>query len=119
MSAGNPEWRKGGKSPNPKGRPVDLNPPIVQLKRAIAAYEKNNKCNLMDHFIKTAMIDNAVLTALMKKILPDCKEITGDIAHRIEWVRSQITLAEPTNSKQIESTPIQQIVEIAEEDDSD
>ncbi len=64
---------KKGTSGNPKGRPKGLNE-TERLKEAIKRAKKRNKVDLIDHFCNVAYIDNRVLIALMKKLVPDKRE---------------------------------------------
>ena len=74
---GNPAWKKGGASGNPKGRPLASE--RDKLRKAIAAVEKTEKKDLFVHFVERAFKDDNVLVALMRKLLPDCKEISGEV----------------------------------------
>lgn len=67
-------WVKG-QSGNPAGRPG--NPATLALNEAIRLYRKKKKKDLIWHFVEQAFVDNQVLIALMKKLLPD--KMAGDI----------------------------------------
>ena len=65
-------WKKG-QTGNPNGRPrVGA---IAELNQAIAVVEKKKRRKLLEHFAARAFEDDYVLTALMKKKLPDLKAI--------------------------------------------
>lgn len=68
---------KKGQSGNPKGRPKS--PEVEELRAAIREVEKGKKTKLLKHFVKKAYEDNRVLIALMKKILPDISQSSGDL----------------------------------------
>lgn len=63
---------KKGQSGNPNGRPPK--PEIEELRKAIAAVEKNEGKKLLEHFVQRAFKNDNVLVALMKKVLPDKKQ---------------------------------------------
>ena len=66
---GNPAWVKGV-SGNPKGPPQ--NPEIEELRQAIrAARKKNGNRSILFHFVERAYFNDAVLIALIKKLIPD------------------------------------------------
>lgn len=62
---------------NPNGRPPK--PEIEQLRKAIAAVEKKEGKKLLEHFVCQAFKNDNVLVALMKKVLPDKKQVDADI----------------------------------------
>ena len=63
-------WKKGEPSPNPKGRPA--NPEAEELRQAIRlARKRHNGRGILVHFIERAYVNDAVLIALMKKVLPE------------------------------------------------
>ena len=63
---------KKGVVTNPKGRPKD--PIKQQFLAALQTVEENEKKKLLQHLCEQAFIDNKVLVALAKKILPDITE---------------------------------------------
>ena len=67
---GNPKWKKGIKSPNPKGRPKGSDY-MSQLKEAIKVVEKEKGKKLLTRFIEMAWHNPSAMIGLMKKILPD------------------------------------------------
>ena len=62
-----------GKTNNPNGRPKgSVNAfSIENLHKAMRNVEKKKKIKIFQHFVEMALIDNKVLVALMKKVLPD------------------------------------------------
>lgn len=56
-----------------KGRPKK--PEIEQLRLAIKSVQKDKDFTLLEHFVEQAYKDNTVLVALMKKLVPDCKQV--------------------------------------------
>lgn len=66
---------KKGKSGNPSGRPKGATNKlsIAALAKAIKRVEKAKQKKLLDHFVEKAYTDTTVLTALMKKFLPDMR----------------------------------------------
>jgi len=73
---GNPNWRKGMKSPNPKGQALGKEYLRTLLTQGFDKDEKLHKENLITYAFKQARIDNGVLIALLKKLLPD--QIQGE-----------------------------------------
>jgi hypothetical protein len=62
-------WKKG-ESGNPHGRPPV--PEIEQLRTAIRiARKRNGNRDLLVHFVERAYVNDMVLIALLKKLLPD------------------------------------------------
>ena len=68
---------KPGKSGNPLGRPK--NPAVDELKKAIEKVQKGEDCTLLEHFVKRAYENDAVLIAVIKKLLPDLKTVDTNI----------------------------------------
>ena len=68
-----------GKSNNPNGRPPKGNAFVEQLAKAIKVVEKAKGKSLMQHAIERAYVEDTVLIALLRKVLPDeiKNEITG------------------------------------------
>ena len=89
--SGNPQWTKGV-SGNPGGRPK--NTEMAALRRALKySAKKDNKGSLLRHFVERAYVDDRVLIALMKKLLPDMASTTeeqiGDLPKTFaEWIKS-------------------------------
>jgi len=73
-----------GQSGNPKGRPKK--PTIEALEKAIKKVERKKKKKLMEHFVEQAFDDNGVLVALLKKMLPDLKQVEGVIKATLEVI---------------------------------
>ncbi len=69
-------WEKG-QSGNPHGRPI--RGMAKDLERAIKKVEKKEGKKLLIHAAEMAFTDNGVLIALLKKILPDLKQIEARI----------------------------------------
>jgi len=63
---------------NPTGRP--RNPEFAALRKAIAKVEsEEDKISIFEHFVQEAYRDHTVLIALLRKMLPDLKQIEADI----------------------------------------
>ena len=71
-------WDKG-QSGNPGGRPKGPKSELAKLREAVKHIERKKGVTLYEHFVKQAFKDNAVLTALTKKLVPDLKQIDGSI----------------------------------------
>jgi len=80
---GNPNWTKGGKSPNPKGREKGSYAVYTLLSDAIQKVEKQKGINILEHFVDRAMRNDTVLVALLKKLVPDRQNIEGENLQRI------------------------------------
>lgn len=63
-----------GHSGNPKGKPKGSKDFAVALLKAIKRVEKEQKINLLKHFVEQAIVDNKVLIALVKKFMPDLRQ---------------------------------------------
>lgn len=75
--AGNPNWTKG-KGGNPGGRPKGSKNKfsIADLVKALnRAKEKNNGVSLLDHVCENAYKDNHLAVCILKKMLPDLKQV--------------------------------------------
>jgi len=74
-NVGNPNW-KAGHSGNPNGRPRV--PEIAELREAIrVAKKRNGNRSFLVHFVERAYINDQVLIALAKKLIPD--KISGEL----------------------------------------
>jgi hypothetical protein len=71
-------WKKG-QSGNPNGRPRKGQSIPEQLEAAIKAVEKQRKIKMLNHFVRRALENDAVLIALMKKVLPDMKHVDSKV----------------------------------------
>lgn len=70
-------FQKGNKLGNRAGRPKK--PEIEELRRAIKAVEKNHDKTVLEHFVERSYTNDNVLVALMKKMVPDIKQIDTDL----------------------------------------
>lgn len=68
---------KPGQSGNPSGRPKSKI--TTALENAIREAEVRNNKSLLEHFVERAYVDDTVLIALMRKILPDVKYVAADV----------------------------------------
>lgn len=66
-----------GQCNNRNGRPAD--PLVAEFRKVVEKTKTPEGRTLMQHFIDKALVDNTVLIALAKKILPDKKQIDADI----------------------------------------
>lgn len=66
-----------GKCANPKGRPkgIPQNRYRALLDRAIGDAEKKHDQSLLDRALEMAWADSSMMTTILKKILPDMKQI--------------------------------------------
>lgn len=78
-------WDKG-QSGNPDGRPKGPKSELAKLREAVREVESRRLnsgikegAKLYEHFVMQAFKDNAVLNALLKKLVPDLKQIDGTI----------------------------------------
>jgi hypothetical protein len=62
-----------GQSGNPGGRPK--NSEASMLKKAMRRIEKKRGVNFYERFCEMALEDPSVMVALMKKIIPDLKQV--------------------------------------------
>ena len=69
-------WKKG-QSGNPKGTPKK--PEVEQLRQAIATVEKKQKKKLWQHMVERAYKNDALLTAIAKKFVPDLSSIEASV----------------------------------------
>ena len=68
---------KPGQSGNPSGRPPS--PMVQEFHKAIKKVEKEKKTSLFEHFVSKAFDSDVILAALMKKVLPDMKQIEAEV----------------------------------------
>lgn len=64
-------WYKGMPSPNPQGRLPEGQSVMDQFKEAIRNVEAKKRKPLFQHLIERAYVDDTVLIAVARKILPD------------------------------------------------
>ena len=74
-------WIKG-QSGNPSGREKGAKSELEKLREAVKKVEVKKGITLYTHFVEQAFTDNAVLTALAKKLVPDLKQIDGTIERK-------------------------------------
>ncbi len=88
-----------GQSGNPGGRPKGAKSEIDKLRAAIKLVEKEEGIPLYRHFIKRAYLDDTVLIALGKKVLPDLKsieaQVTGDMNFGVIVLPSKLPAGAP------------------------
>jgi len=79
---GKPSRFPKGVSGNPDGRPKGSKNhySIAELWHAIERVEKKKSKSLLEAFAEQAYDNSAIMTALMKKLLPDLKAIEGLVA---------------------------------------
>ena len=75
---------KKGQTSNPHGRPRQ--PEIEKLRQAVAEVEAEKKVSLYKHLVEQAFKDNAVLTALTKKFVPDITKADIDISSPVGMI---------------------------------
>lgn len=74
-----------GQTGNAKGRPRGPKSELEKLRESVKRIEadetitRKKEWRLYDHFVRQAVNDNSVLTALLKKLVPDLKQIDGTI----------------------------------------
>lgn len=68
---------KPGESGNPDGRPKGSHNLVTQqeMMTALRNVEKKRKINLLERFFERALKSDAVLVAVMKKLVPDLKAL--------------------------------------------
>lgn len=70
---------KPGETGNAKGRPPGPKSELTKLREAVSRVQLQKGMKLYDHFVEQAWEDNSVLNALLKKLVPDLKQIDGTI----------------------------------------
>ena len=81
-----------GKSGNPKGRPKLGSTSKEALERAIKKVEKSKHRNLLNHFVRMAFENDAVLITLIKKFIPDMQHVQADVDIKeiiIKWAKEE------------------------------
>ena len=74
-----------GRTNNPNGRPRTGEAFVEQLRIALETVAKKKGKTLIQHAVERAYEDDMVLTALLKKILPDQLQHSGDIGISIKF----------------------------------
>ena len=70
-------WKKG-QSGNPLGRQKGIRSEAEKLRQALKKVEKERDVDFYQHFCERALEDNHILIALMKKLVPDMKQIESE-----------------------------------------
>jgi hypothetical protein len=81
---------KGCKPNNTHGRPPAGKAFVEQLRDAITKVAKKKGRTLMEHAVERAYVDDMVLVALMKKLLPDLSETENTGKLRFDHFVQQI-----------------------------
>jgi len=78
--AGNPNWVKG-KSGNPTGRPTGSTGrfSVKALHEALAKVEAEKGESFLENVIRRAYTEDSVAIALLRKLLPDLKQIAATL----------------------------------------
>lgn len=71
-------WKKG-QSGNPFGRQKGIRSEAEKLRQAVKKVEKERGVDFYQHFCERALEDNHILIALMKKLVPDMKQIDSEV----------------------------------------
>ena len=71
-------WKKG-QSGNPFGRQKGIRSEAEKLRQAVKKVEKERGVDFYQHFCERALEDNHILIALMKKLVPDMKQIEQSV----------------------------------------
>ena len=85
----NPNWKKGV-SGNPNGRPKGTKNFITILNKALKDAEAKHGKHLIDHAIEKSYESDAVLMAVLKKLIPDRIKAEGLETHFINVIRANI-----------------------------
>lgn len=80
---GNPNWKKG-QSGNPKGRPKK--PFIEQLEFALRKEGRARGVKFFQHVAQLAYTSESMAIAVLKKILPDLKQVESKIKLEVELI---------------------------------
>lgn len=86
-------WKKG-QSGNLNGRPKRQNS-YDALLEAIAIVEKKQDKSILRHFIEQAFLDNKVLVAAMKKIMPDMQAVSVSADESLQTLTVVFRTPEP------------------------
>lgn len=70
-------WKKG-QSGNPLGRQKGIRSEAEKLRQAVKKVEKERGVDFYQYFCERALEDNHILIALMKKLVPDMKQIKSE-----------------------------------------
>ena len=76
---------------NQKGRPKK--PEIEELRKAIKAVEEEKDKKLLEHFVRRAYKNDAVLVALIKKLVPDKTQADIDLGGEVKLEPIQIIVS--------------------------
>ena len=71
-------WEKG-QSGNPRGRQKGIRSEAEKLRQAMRKVENERDVDFYQHFCERAFEDNQILVALMKKFVPDMKQIDSEV----------------------------------------
>ena len=74
---------KPGKSGNPSGRPKK--PAVKALEKAIKEVEIEKGINFLKVSIETALKEPSVMVAILKKVLPDLKQVEAQVSNDINY----------------------------------
>ena len=70
-------WEKGCATANPRGRPS--NPFVKQLREGLKKFEKEKGYSFIEQCINHAQTDSAIANAILKKIMPDLKQVESNV----------------------------------------
>lgn len=86
---------KPGHTNNPNGRPPAGNAFVEQLRDALTKVGKRKGKTLIEHAVERAYLEDTVLVALLRKLLPDTIEHTGRDGAAIE-TRNEHSVSDAT-----------------------